>query len=200
MSSLLTSEERSKLLLDHKSERDKRVADRIKVIVLFDRGWNAEQIAEALLIDDSTVRRHLAVYEEEKRLSPDHKGSTPILTKDESTSLSWHIEANCYRKAKDIQEYVRKTYDKNMSVSTLTLWLKNNNFSYKKPKLLPKGDLALQEQFVKDYNKLMNEASLDATPVLFGDSVHPSQQTRPAYGWIKKGQDKVIETHSGRKL
>ena len=94
---------------------------------------------------------------------------------------------------------MRKTYDKEMSVSGLTLWLKNNNFSYKKPKLIPKGDLELQEKFIKDYNKLMNEAALDDTPVLFGDSVHPSQQTRPAYGWIKKGQDKVIDTHNGRK-
>ena len=48
MSNLLTSEERSELLLKHKSERDKRMADRIKVILLFDQGWNFETIAKAL--------------------------------------------------------------------------------------------------------------------------------------------------------
>jgi hypothetical protein len=32
----------------------------------------------------------------------------------------------------------------------------------------------------------MNEAGIEGDPVFFGDSVHPAQQTRLAYGWIKK--------------
>ena len=35
--------------------------------------------------------------------------------------------------------------------------------------------------------------------VLFGDSVHPTQQTRVAYGWIKKKKDQPIETTGARK-
>jgi transposase len=53
--------------------------------------------------------------------------------------------------------------------------------------------------FIEAYERLMNEASLEGDPVLFGDSVHPSQQVRPAYGWIKKGKDKPIETTGARK-
>ena len=34
---------------------------------------------------------------------------------------------------------------------------------------------------------------------IFGDSVHPSQQTRPAYGSVKKGKDRLLEVKSGRK-
>ena len=45
----------------------------------------------------------------------------------------------------------------------------------------------------------MNEAASMNEPVLFGDSVHPSQETRVAYGWIKKGKDKEIPGTAGRK-
>ena len=199
MNKILTKEERSKLLLQHKTERDKRIADRIKVVLLSDDNWSAESIAEALFIDDATVRRHLNSYKEEKRIELNHKGSEPFLTKHESELLSVHLEEECYVKAKDIQAYISNAYNKNLSVPTITLWLKNNNFTYKKPKLVPKADPELQKQFIAYYEQLLNKASIDNTPVLFGDGVHPSQQTRPAFGWIKKGKDKVIEVNSARK-
>ena len=199
MNKILTKEERSKLLLQHKTERDKRIADRIKVVLLSDDNWSAESIAEALFIDDATVRRHLNSYKEEERIELNHKGSEPFLTKHESELLSVHLEEECYVKAKDIQAYISNAYNKNLSVSTITLWLKNNNFTYKKPKLVPKADPELQKQFIAYYEQLLNKASIDNTPVLFGDGVHPSQQTRPAFGWIKKGKDKVIEVNSARK-
>lgn len=199
MYKILTEEERSKLLIQHKTERDKRIADRIKVILLSDDDWNAEAIAKALFIDDATVRRHLNLYNEEQRIKPNNKGSEPLLTKSESELLSVHLEAECYVKAKDIQSYIRTTYNKELTVSTVTLWLKNNNFTYKKPKLVPLANPELQRQFIEHYELLLNKASMDNTPVLFGDGVHPSQQTRQSFGWIKKGKDKIIEINSARK-
>ena len=199
MDKILTKEERSKLLVQHKTERDKRIADRIKVVLLSDDNWSAEAIARALFIDDATVRRHLNSYKEEQGLKLNYKGSEPLLTKSESELLSVHLEAECYVKAKDIQAYISKVYNKSLSVPTVRLWLKNNNFTYKKPKLTPKADPELQKQFIGHYEGLLNRALIDNTPVLFGDGVHPSQQTRPAFGWIKKGKDKVIEVNSARK-
>jgi len=46
----LTEQERSQLKLQHKQERDKRVCDRIKAILLYDDGWSPQQIAKVLLI------------------------------------------------------------------------------------------------------------------------------------------------------
>ena len=80
MKIFLTVSERNDLLVRHKLERDKRVGDRMKVILLADEGWHPELIARALFIDDSTERRHLNAYREENRLTPDHKGSEAILT------------------------------------------------------------------------------------------------------------------------
>lgn len=199
MYKLLTEQERSRLLIEHKTGRDKRIADRLKVILWSDEGWSAEAIARALFIDDATVRRHLNSYKEERKVKLNYKGSEPLLTKNESELLSLHLEEECYVKARDIQAYISNTYNKNLSVPTVTLWLKNNNFTYKKPRLVPKADLELQKQFIEHYEQLLNKASTDNTPVLFGDGVHPSQQTRPAFGWIKKGKDKVIEVNGTRK-
>jgi transposase len=199
MYKILTEEERSRLLIEHRTGRDKRIADRLKVILWSDEGWSAEAIARALFIDDATVRRHLSAYKEEREVKLNYKGSEPLLTKGESELLSTHLEEECYVKAKDIQVYISNKYNKHLSIPTVTLWLKNNNFTYKKPKLTPKADPELQKRFIEQYEQLLNKASIDNTPILFGDGVHPSQQTRPAYGWIKKGKDKVIEANSARK-
>lgn len=199
MYKILTEADRVQLVLQHRTERDKKVADRIKVVLWYDSGWSAEKIAEALFIDDATVRRHLNTYKEEQRVHLNYKGSEPILTKSESKALSEHVLANDYTKAKDIKNYIYTTYQKELSLSTVTRWLQNNGFTYKKPKAVPKADPELQRAFVVEYATLVVQGTKDNTPVLFGDGVHPSQQTRPSYGWVKKGKDKIIEVNSGRK-
>jgi transposase len=168
--------------------------------LLYDESWTPPKIAKALFIDEETVRRYLNAYAEEKTLSPHHQGSKPKLSAEESKALSEHLESKTYLKIKEIQAYVEQTFAKNLGISTLYDWLKAHGFSYKKPKLLPKNiNPGMQKTFIESYEKLMNEASLEGEPVLFGDSVHPSQQVRPAYGWIKRGKDKPIETTGARK-
>jgi transposase len=196
----LDESERANLIVSHKKERDKRIADRIKAVLLYDDDWTPPKIAKALFTDEGTIRRHLQTYQEEKELSLKYKGSQPKLTEEESKALSEHLESQTYVKIKDIQAYVEKTFQKNLGISTLYAWLKAHDFSYKKPKLVPKNvDPLKQQAFIKHYERVMNEASIEGDPVLFGDSVHPSQQVRPAYGWIKRGKDKPIETTGARK-
>jgi transposase len=200
MNKILTPIERSELLIRHKTERDKRVADRIKAVILHDDGWSSARISEALLIDDATIRFYIKTYLVEKRVTPNHKGSSPLLTVLESAALAQHLEDHLYVKIKDIQHYVREIFQKELSVPTLYQWLQKNDFSYKKPKLTPYNvDSKAQEAFIAHYASIMNEASIEGDPVLFGDSVHPSQQTRASYGWIKRGKDSIIEVTSARK-
>jgi transposase len=197
---ILTSLQRSSLLALHRKERDGRVRDRIKAVLLYDDGWAPSKIAQALLIEESTVRDHIKVYQKEERVNLDYKGSQPILSVEESQALSGHLESNVYVKIKEIQVYVKETFHKEMGISTLYSWLMSNGFSYKKPKIVPQNaDPIKQKEFIEHYHKIMNEAALEDEPVLFGDSVHPSQQTRPSYGWIKRGKDKLLETTGGRK-
>ena len=81
---ILTSIERSELLSRHKTEREGRVADLIKAVILHDDGWTSARISEALLIDDATIRFYIKTYLEEQRVTPAHKGSSLLLTSLES--------------------------------------------------------------------------------------------------------------------
>lgn len=200
MTKVLTELERQGLLIQHKKSREKQEADRIKVVLLVDDGWSFEQIGKALFLDESTVSRHFHTYEEEKRLKPDYKGSKPLLSAEECLSLSNHLEENLYTTLKEIQDYIRKTYGKNLSRSCIYNWLKKHNFTYKKPKFIPaKVDPVAQQEFIDRYETLLTRAVQEDELVLFGDSVHPSQQTKAGYGWVKKGKEKLIETNGGRK-
>jgi hypothetical protein len=46
----LDDKERTRLRAQHKRERDRRVCDRIKAVLLFDKGWFCNKISEALLL------------------------------------------------------------------------------------------------------------------------------------------------------
>lgn len=201
MKRFLTPEKRLTLMQVHRQERCKKDADRIKAVLLSDDGWTQDQIASALFIHISTVQKHLEDYMAGDRLkSIPQKGAEPILTKEESQVLLNHLEDNIYTKVKHIQAYIKNTFQKEMGLSTIRNWLKANKFSYKKPVLRPKGaDPEKQQEFISDYEKIMTEAVLNGDPVLFGDAVHPTQQTQAVYGWIKKGKDKEIETTGARK-
>jgi DNA-binding NarL/FixJ family response regulator len=59
---ILTRNQRDILKARHRHERDKRLCDRIKTILLLDKGWTYEAIAEALLLDDDTIRRYDKTY------------------------------------------------------------------------------------------------------------------------------------------
>lgn len=195
----LSADEISSLKNSLKVERDSRINDRIKVILWHDEGINAQQIAALLYVDDGTIYRQLKAYREENRIKLHHKGSKPSITAEETAELIVHLTDNCYVKCKDIQAHIHIKYDKLLSLTCITRWLNLNKFSYKKPKIQPKADPIKQAEFIKKYQELEKKAAENFEPVIFIDSVHPSQQTRPSYGWIRTGQDKIIEVNSGRK-
>lgn len=75
MRNFLTNYERNNLLAQHKKERDKRIYDRIKAVLLYDKGWTLMQIAEALLLSDDAIRQHIREYKESRKLKPENGGS-----------------------------------------------------------------------------------------------------------------------------
>jgi len=80
-----------------------------------------------------------------------------------------------------------------------TFWLKVHGFSYKKPAVIPgKANREAQEQWIKQYEEL--KASLPGgESICFIDDVHPTHNTKLAYGWIRKGERKEIPTNTGRQ-
>jgi transposase len=194
----LNDHERAQLKLQHKQERDGRVRDRIKAVLLHDKGWSPQQIAEALLISDQAVRNHIEDYTLCHKLKPENGGSEEKLSKAQSEELEAHLQQYTYLYVKDIIAYVQETFHVVYTVPGMRNWLQRHGFSYKKPALVPgKANKAQQEQWLAEYEKLQQELPDDET-ICFTDGVHPTHNVQPAYGWIKKGIRKEIPANTGR--
>ncbi len=194
----LTIKEKQDLESQHSKERDRRVADRIKAVLLNAEGWTQKQIAQALRIRYETVQDHLNDYNNSKKLNPENGGSESHLTPHQTLQLISHLEDNIYLKAELICAYVEHTFGVHFTVSGMNKWLIRNNFSFKKPKGTPaKADPVKQAEFIRYYEDLLNTL-LEDEPVEFADAVHPTMATKITYGWIRKGQDKSISTIASR--
>ncbi len=194
----LTNEERIQLKAQHKKERDKRVCDRIKAVLLYDKGWSIPAIAEALLLSDDAIRNHVSEYKESQKLAPESGGSTEKLSAEQSVQLEEHIGCYIYLYVKDIIAHVQSTYGVKYSVAGMRNWLQRHGFSYKKPSIVPgKANAEQQKAWVLEYEKLKQNLP-DDEAICFMDGVHPTHNVQPAYGWIKKGERKEICANSGR--
>jgi transposase len=195
----LTDQERTQLKVQHKRERDKRICDRIKAVLLSDEGWTPQQIAKVLLISDQAVREHVQEYRESNKLKPESGGSEEKLSEEQSKRLMAHLEEYTYLYVKDIVAYVETTFKIAYTVAGMRHWLKRHNFSYKKPALVPgKADKERQQQWLAEYEKLRQNLPEDET-IGFIDGVHPTHNVQPSFGWIRTGVRKEIPANTGRK-
>jgi transposase len=195
----LTDQERTQLKVQHKRERDKRICDRIKAVLLSDEGWTPQQIAKVLLISDQAVREHVQEYRASNKLKPESGGSEEKLSEEQSKRLMVHLEEHTYLYVKDIVAYVESTFKIAYTVAGMRHWLKRHNFSYKKPALVPgKADKERQQQWLTEYEKLRQNLPEDET-IGFIDGVHPTHNVQPAFGWIRTGVRKEIPANTGRE-
>jgi transposase len=198
MKGFLSSRAKSALLERHRQEKNGRIRDRIKAVLLANKGWTYRQIAEALLLDEQTISRHVAEYLDSKKLALESGGSDSNLNAIQTQELVSHLSQVTYLRASEIVVYVKTTYGVAYTAQGMTSWLHNHKFSYKKPKGTPaKADPGRQEAFIQSYEKLLNETPEDE-PILFGDGVHPTMATKVTCGWIKTGVNKPIATVASR--
>ena len=194
----LTKARKEELEKRHRVERDGRIKDRIKAVLLSAENWTGEEIAQALRLHPETVYEYLKNYRTQGKLSPDNGGSQSSLTLPEEEELICHLEGTLYATVHDICAYVQETYGVEYSIPGMTKWLHRHKFSYKKPHPIPsKADPIKQAEFIKQYNLLM-KTTLEDEPIEFGDGVHPTMATKLGRGWIRTGQQKLIETIASR--
>jgi transposase len=194
----LSEKKKQELELLHRYEGDRRVCDRIKAVLLKSEGWTNKTIAQALRIHEETVRQHLTDWITDEKLKPENGGSSSKLTDIQSRDLDVHIAETTYTKVIDICAYVEATFSVRYTISGMTKWLKQHDFSYKHPKSVPaKADLAKQEEFIEKYLNLVADTP-ENEPILFIDAAHPTMATKVVCGWIKKGVDKPIAQTASR--
>ena len=54
-----------------------------------------------------------------------------------------------------------------------------------------------QAEFIAFYQELMDKLPADEA-VYFADAVHTEHQTKPAFGWVRKGSNPAVKTTTVR--
>lgn len=198
----LPSAEVKRLRKIHRRLRDRRQADVVKAIVLLGTGWTERRVAEALLVDERTIRRYVDGYRQNPRIrfwEMNYSGSEPKLDDEQQARLDSYLQGRIVMTVAEVVAYVWKTFRVRYSIAGMTGLLHRMGFSYRKPKAIGnKADAQAQEAFVKQYRALKNRKK-PGDPIYFTDGVHPQHNSTPAYGWIKKGQAPTLLSNTGRQ-
>ncbi|MGB7127915.1 MAG: IS630 family transposase [Candidatus Rhabdochlamydia sp.] len=201
-SSFLTQNEKDILKSRHRQERDKRLCDRIKSILLLDDGWSCAQVAYALLLDEDTIRRYYKTYLEggkEALLNLNYTGKACRLNQDQLTQLKLYVKQEVPSSAKKVMSFIKEHFAIKYTLSATISLLHRLNFVYKKPKLVPgKANAEKQESFLKEIKEL--EEHFAKTDVLmYLDGVHPQHNSKPSYGWFEKKSKALLKANTGRQ-
>jgi transposase len=211
----ITNEERAILKELQKTVKDRWQYVRVTTLIFLDAGYTLKVIQEILGIDDNTIREYVSKFLDSDRdieslLNRNYSASSSNgskLTMDQLELLETEIKENLYTTAKEIQEFVKTRFDVSYSENGIISILHKLDFSYKQTKQIPcELDPKKQEEFIKQFKELNqkvltglnNQGKKENSAIYFTDGVHPTHNTRSTYAWIKKGQEKELETVSGR--
>jgi transposase len=197
MQGYLTKEQKKELLIELRKEDKRRYADRIRVILLLDKGWTYNKIAEALFLDEGTIANYRRRYKEgglEGLIIDDYSGRRSFLNEKEQQILSNFLQSKICLSTKEIINFIEKKFGVSYTVSGITDLLHRIGFTYKKAKSVPgKANKEKQKEFIELYRSLIPEGK-----IYFSDSTHPYHNPVISYGWIKKGEDYNVLSNSGR--
>ena len=199
MEGFLTEKQKKELFSELRLEKNRKYADRIRIILLLDEGEPISQIAKYFYLTDNSVKNYKNRYTEdglEGLLIDYHIGRSSYLSPEEQKRLVLELESKIYLTTKEIIFYVKKEFGVAYTTGGMTSLLHHLGFSYKKPKGVPgKAKAEEQKAFVRKYNRLKEKGSL----IYFADSTHPMLNPVLSSGWIRRGKDFDVRTNSGRE-
>jgi len=197
----LEKKERDELIRTHKMIRNKKHADRIKAILLFDEGYTKTEISRILLLDRSSIDIWIFQYKKyglSKLVQDDYAGYSGRLTEDEKQALKNDLHEHLFATAQEVCAHVKKRFGYDYKAESMVQLLHRLGFVYKKTKGVPgKADGDKQEKFVKEYQKMRQELEKDEK-IYFLDAMHPVHNNTPDYAWIQKGKEREVKTNSSR--
>lgn len=200
---IIESEERSQLESLARRTKDKKTADRIRIILALADGYRAKDVATIFRIDEDTITTWKNSYRK-RRLFSDwlataHTGYDGKLTPHQQSKLSAYVDTETITDAATVVEFIKNHYFQTYTINGATKLLHRLGFVYKQTTLIPgKLDEAKQAAFKQMYEQLRDNLPEDEA-IMFGDGVHPSHNVHATKAWIKKGQEKQVPTNTGRK-
>ena len=178
------------------------VARRANAILLLDDGMSCAAVARVLYLDDDTVRgwhERFRTGGTEALRAFGWKGSESRLSRCQEAELVATLSARLWPSTAAVIAHIEARYAIAYSKAGAIKLLHRLGFGYRKPKGLPaKADVAAQEAFVAAYETLLNRLEPDEV-VYFSDAVHPEYQSRPAHGWIRRGDKLAVRKGKGRE-
>lgn len=198
----LDEDQRKELIKLEKTIKDKAIAIRIRIILGLDKGYSQKELAEILLLDESTIidwkNKFINRKNDKDWLERNFVGYTGKLSVEQEKQVEQFVVDNIITDCKLVLDYIKKEFHQNYSVNGIHSLLHRLNFSYKETVIFPaKLDIQKQELFIEEYKDL--KANLkEKEKILFLDAVHPTHNTKTVKCWIKKGQNKFIKTNTGR--
>jgi transposase len=199
----LSGEQRAHLeaLVRRSSERH-GIARRANAMLLLDDGLSCEAVARVLYLDDDTVRGWHERFRREgvRALSVfGWKGGASRLTPAQEAELTDTLTRRLFPSTAAVMAHVERAYGVAYSKAGTIKLLHRLDFEWRKPKGLPaRADVAAQQAFVAAYETLLNGLGPDET-VYFADAVHPEYQSRPAHGWVRRGEHLAVRRGKGRQ-
>jgi transposase len=200
----LTGEDRSELIaLARDGSAASRVTRRANALVLLDDGWSCQDVADALLLNDDTIRSWHKLFEQrgiEGLTSFDVGGSARFLSAAQEDALKVFVSTRLPRSTRQVGAWIEQEFGLVYeSRSGLIALLHRLGLEYHKPNIIPrKLDEDKQKAFIESYDKLMNSLGNNEA-VLFADAVHPTHAARPVGCWASKQDKLAIEQTSGRQ-
>jgi len=206
----LTLEEIQELKHIHKYTHNNSMREnRIRVVLAYNKDVPKDEIKKLFLLDLKTIRRYINDFIQYRMDSIDFEdgrkgksGNTSDINEEQIEQVKEYLRNNIVSDAKEISEYIKINFDVDYSISGITALLHRIGFVYKKPIAIPQKantpeSIQKQLEFEHDYNDFKDNIQED-DKIFFLDGVHPTHNTKIGYVWIEKGEDKVIETNSGR--
>ncbi|MGI8568151.1 MAG: helix-turn-helix domain-containing protein, partial [Methylocella sp.] len=174
-SGFLTKEDREKLIaMTRDGSLTHRFARRANALVLLDDGWNCQQVAHALLLDDDTIRGWRKLFEQrgvDGIASFDVGGSTSYPTAKQEDDLKAWVGVALPRSTRQTGAWIKQEFGLVYeSRSGLIALLHRLDLEYHKPDAIPrKRAEEKQKAFIASYDKLLNSLG-DNEAVAFGDA------------------------------
>jgi len=200
----LTGEDRGKLVaLARDGSAAARVTRRANALVLLDGGWSCQEVADALLMNDDTIRGWHKLFEQrgfEGLTSFDMGGSAGFLSAAQEDALKAFVGATLPRSTRQIGAFIEREFGLVYeSRSGLIALLHRLELEYHQPEVISrKLNVDKQKEFIENYDKLLNSLGANEA-VLFADAVHPTHAARPVGCWAPKQDNLAIEQTSGRQ-
>jgi transposase len=204
---VLTAEERKEIERRRKATLDRRVYQRLTVVLAIADEKTREEVAELLGVGLTQLSEWLRVYRNQglDALCAIHnKGDPGNLTPDQIEQLKAKVSTGCFRNSDQIRYWIQATFSISYSPSGVKELLKRIGVTYHKVTgFLWKAKPEKQRAFVKRIARHQREAKRQGAPRTrryYVDACHPVWGLDLVFCcWLLLGQRLLVGMGSGRK-